>query len=131
MSSARRRHTRQRSAIVSTLRATDSFLSAQELYEELRRAGENIGLTTVYRNLRAMSDSGDVDVVRRDDGEAIYRACRSNEHHHHLVCRSCSFSVEVDDESLETWADAVGRAHGFNQLSHDVEIFGLCPNCSA
>lgn len=124
------RKTRQRAALTAALREVEAFRSAQELHDELGSRGHSIGLTTVYRNLQALSEEGEVDVLRREDGEAIFRLCHTAEHHHHLVCRNCGHTVEIDNARVEEWAEAVGRAHGFRELSHDVEIFGLCPNCS-
>lgn len=88
MSAAGVRSTRQRAAISTLLETLDDFRSAQELHDELRRRGENIGLTTVYRTLQSMASSGLVDTLRTDTGESVYRRC-SEHHHHHLVCRSC------------------------------------------
>ena len=83
------RATRQRAAVSALLDRLDDFRSAQEIHEELRRCGDGIGLTTVYRTLQALVDSGEVDVLRADSGEAVYRRCASADHHHHLVCRRC------------------------------------------
>ncbi len=82
------RATRQRAAISTLLETLDEFRSAQELHDELRRRGENIGLTTVYRTLQSMAAAGMLDTLRTDTGESVYRRC-SEHHHHHLVCRSC------------------------------------------
>src|ERR1700757_3350389 len=60
------RSTRQRAAIASLLDTLDDFRSAQELHDELRRRGENIGLTTVYRTLQSMSAAGLLDTPRPD-----------------------------------------------------------------
>ena len=80
------RATRQRAPRSSTSwTASRDSRSAQELHDELRRRGENIGLTTVYRTLQSLASSGLVDTVRTDTGEAAYRRCSGNEHHHHLV----------------------------------------------
>ena len=94
------RSTRQRSAISSLLDDIDEFRSAQDLHEELRRRGENIGLTTVYRTLQALADAGTVDVLRTDTGESVYRRCSSG-HHHHVVCRGCGYTVEVEGPAVE------------------------------
>jgi Fur family ferric uptake transcriptional regulator len=109
----------------------ESFLSAQELHMLLRQRDAKVGLTTVYRNLQAMSERGEVDVVRRGDGEALYRKCVTERHHHHLVCRRCGFSVEIENEDLERWAQRAARRHRFSDVSHDLEIFGVCETCSA
>ncbi|WP_028925264.1 Fur family transcriptional regulator [Pseudonocardia acaciae] len=125
---ARPRATRQRAAVSALLDRLDDFRSAQEIHEELRKDGEGIGLTTVYRALQSLSESGEVDVLRTDSGEAVYRRC-STHHHHHLVCRRCGRTVEVEGPTVETWAQRVADEHGFSDVSHTVEIFGICAAC--
>lgn len=124
-----RRSTRQRAAVAQLLEQLDDFRSAQELHEELRKRGEGIGLTTVYRTLQSLSDAGEIDVLRTDSGEAIYRRC-SRHHHHHLVCRACGRAVEVEGPAVERWADRVAEENGFSEVSHTVEIFGTCADCT-
>ncbi|MGV9411795.1 Fur family transcriptional regulator [Nocardia sp. NPDC003693] len=124
------RSTRQRSAIAALLADIDEFRSAQELHDELRRRGEGIGLTTVYRTLQSLADAGMVDMLRTDSGESVYRQC-STGHHHHLVCRHCGSTVEVEGPTVEAWADSIAAEHGFTGISHTMEIFGTCPACSA
>ncbi|MFR9751511.1 Fur family transcriptional regulator [Nocardia sp. 004] len=123
------RSTRQRSAITALLGDIDEFRSAQDLHDELRRRGEYIGLTTVYRTLQSMADAGMVDVLRTDSGESVYRQC-SRGHHHHLVCRHCGYTVEVKGPTVETWAESIASEHGFTEISHTLEVFGLCPSCA-
>jgi Fur family ferric uptake transcriptional regulator len=123
------RSTRQRAAVSAMLDRLDDFRSAQEIHEELRRAGEGIGLTTVYRTLQTLADGGEVDVLRTGSGEAVYRRCASVEHHHHLVCRECGRTVEIEGPAVESWAQKIAETHGFSELSHTVEIFGLCAEC--
>ncbi|PVZ05789.1 Fur family transcriptional regulator [Actinomycetospora cinnamomea] len=123
-----RRATRQRTAIAGLLDELSDFRSAQEIHEELRRRGDGIGLTTVYRTLQALADAGEIDVLRAGTGEASYRRC-SEHHHHHLVCRSCGKTVEVEGPAVEHWADRVAAQHGFAEVSHTVEILGLCAAC--
>ena len=124
-----RRSTKQRAAVAELLNDLDDFRSAQDLHEELRKRGEGIGLTTVYRTLQSLADAGEVDVLRTDSGEAIYRRCSSH-HHHHLVCRVCGRTVEVEGPAVEKWADRVAEENGFSEVSHTVEIFGTCANCT-
>lgn len=123
------RSTRQRAAVLAALDALTEFKSAQEIHDLLRANGESVGLTTVYRTLQAMALSGDVDVIVREDGESVYRKC-SDTHHHHLVCRRCGHTVEVAGPAVEKWADHMSSEHGFTDVSHTLEIFGLCANCS-
>ncbi|MDD2818065.1 MAG: transcriptional repressor [Candidatus Nanopelagicales bacterium] len=123
------RQTKQRTAVAELLTDLDDFRSAQQIHDELRGRGESIGLTTVYRALQSLADAGEVDSITSDDGEAVYRKC-SNVHHHHLVCRQCGKTVEITGPTVERWADEVASTHGFTEVSHTMELFGLCAQCS-
>ncbi|MGV0785939.1 Fur family transcriptional regulator [Mycolicibacterium sp. XJ2] len=123
------RATRQRAAIADLLENVDEFRSAQELHDELRRRGEGIGLTTVYRTLQQMAAAGVVDTLRTDTGESVYRRC-SEDHHHHLVCRGCGSTVEIQGGDVEAWTADIARQHGFSDVSHTIEIFGVCGQCA-
>ena len=122
------RPTRQRRAVAACLARFDDFRSAQEIHELLRDGGENVGLSTVYRTLQALADAEEVDVLRGEDGETRYRRC-SGTHHHHLVCRDCGRTVEVEGPTVERWATTIAEEHGYDAVSHTLEIFGLCPAC--
>ena len=123
------RSTRQRTAVSDMLDGLEEFRSAQEVHDLLRRQGERIGLTTVYRTLQILAANGQVDVLRGPDGEISYRRC-STGHHHHLVCRGCGKTVEIDLPSIEKTAARVAHDHGFTDVAHTVEIFGVCADCS-
>lgn len=122
------RPTRQRTAVAQTLASFTDFRSAQEIHDLLGRSGTPVGLATVYRTLAAMVEVGEVDVLRTEDGEAIYRRC-SDTHHHHLVCRSCGATVEVEGPAVERWTRSIAAVHGFADVSHTLEIFGTCAAC--
>jgi Fur family ferric uptake transcriptional regulator len=123
--------TRQRAAVADALQGVEEFRSAQQLHEVLRARGDAVGLATVYRTLQALVDGGDVDVLRTDDGESVYRWCARREHHHHLVCRQCGRTVEIDGPTVEAWAHRVGEEHGFVDIDHTVELWGTCASCLA
>lgn len=128
--SPQERSTRQKRALAAVLDASQNFRSAQELFTDLRARGENVGLTTVYNQLRALADSGDVDVLRSDDGESLFRRCGSGDHHHHLVCRQCGRTIEVEGPEVEVWANRVAEVYEFVDVSHTLEIFGTCAACA-
>jgi len=123
------RHTRQRRAVLAALGQTGSFRSAQAIHASIRQTGEKIGLATVYRALKMLSDAGEIDVVRDDAGEQLYRRCGTS-HHHHLVCVSCGTAVEVESAPMERWAVKVGEANGFSDVWHSLEVFGTCAHCA-
>ncbi|OMH36617.1 Fur family transcriptional regulator [Tersicoccus sp. Bi-70] len=125
------RNTRQRAAVSRALDELDDFVSTQELHRILTERGERVSLATAYRVLQSMADDGRVDVLRAADGEAVYRRCEVSVHHHHLVCRVCGKVVEVQAPAIESWAERIAAENGFTAVEHTVEVFGLCPRCSA
>lgn len=114
---------------MGALDGIEAFVSAQQLHQHLVTNGTPIGLTTVYRTLQALADAGEADSIVQDDGEVLYRRC-SGDHHHHLVCRACGMTVEVQEADLEAWARRISRRHGFTEVTHSIELRGLCPACA-
>ena len=125
---ARGRSTRQFEAVREALAGSEEFRSTQDIHAALRAAGDRVGLATVYRALQSRVDAGEADVLRAPGGESVYRDC-SRTHHHHLLCRSCGRAVEVQGPTVERWADRVATEHGFSDVSHTLELFGICPAC--
>ena len=124
------RQTRQRTAIENHLESQVDFRTAQQIHDDLAQSGHRVGLATVYRTLQSMADGGEVDWLRTPEGEVAYRAC-SEEHHHHLVCKKCGFTIEIAADKIERWTHQIAEQHGFIETGHEIEIFGLCEDCSA
>jgi Fur family ferric uptake transcriptional regulator len=125
-----RRNTAQRTAIIEVLERTGEFVSAQDLHQALRAGGSTIGLATVYRAVQDMAAAGDLDTVRNASGEVLYRQCAQPVHHHHLVCRDCGRTAEVEAPGVERWARSVAAEHGYVDIDHQVELFGVCADCA-
>ncbi|MDQ2839275.1 MAG: transcriptional repressor [Actinomycetota bacterium] len=133
----RLRNTRQAAAVEEVLRDADGFRTAQQLFDEVRQRGHQIGLTTVYRHLNLLAETGSADIVHAADGETQFRLCgtatepnAADHHHHHLICRVCGRSVEVSGPEVEEWAERVALAAGYTEVTHTLEVFGLCPEHS-
>jgi Fur family ferric uptake transcriptional regulator len=125
-----KRNTWQREAVREALSHRDDFVSAQGLYSTLRDGGSPIGLATVYRALASLAVEGEADSLQSPEGEALYRACVTTGHHHHLICRNCGLTVEISADPVEEWAQKVASANGFTEPQHVVDVFGLCASCS-
>lgn len=125
-----KRNTWQREAVRDALGSSAGFVSAQSLHASLKDAGSTVGLATVYRALADLATEGEADSLQQD-GESLYRACTPGTHHHHLICRSCGETVEIAADEVEEWAQAVAARHGYSRPQHVVDVFGLCPACSA
>ncbi|MDQ1730687.1 MAG: Fur family transcriptional regulator, ferric uptake regulator [Pseudonocardiales bacterium] len=127
----RQRSTRQGGLVRDQLAAGEGFRSAQTVFAELRAKGEEVGLSTVYRHLQVLADEGQADTLQTGDGEALYRLCGTDgKHHHHLVCRNCGRTVEIEGRGVERWASQLAEEHGFSDVNHTIELLGLCSDCS-
>jgi Fur family ferric uptake transcriptional regulator len=126
-----KRNTWQREAVREALDSREGFVSAQGLHQGLRDSGSPIGLATVYRALADLATVGEADSLQSPEGESLYRACASTGHHHHLICRSCGLTVEIEATEVEQWAQRTASDHGFTEAQHIVDIFGLCAQCAS
>ena len=123
------RMTKQRQAVLDELTRVSDFRSAQQIFDDLHSQGQRVGLATVYRSLQGLAEDGRVDTLRSTEGEVLYRSCASDHHHHHLVCRECGFTEEIEQSQIESWVSAVAADHGFSDVEHSLELFGLCASC--
>lgn len=125
-----RRNTWQREAVRAALGEAEGFVSAQQLHQTLLDAGSKIGLATVYRGLASLAQEGEADSLQSPDGENLFRSCESAEHHHHLICRNCGETRELEARIVESWVQQVSGEYGFTDVHHTIDLFGLCPNCT-
>lgn len=124
-----KRNTWQREAVRAALADAQGFVSAQQLHATLRQQGSTIGLATVYRGLSTLTELGEADSLQSPEGENLFRSCTSPMHHHHLICRNCGSTRELEAAVVEDWARGVGAEYGFTEVQHVVDLFGLCGEC--
>lgn len=125
--------TRQRKYIIDVFLDMGGHVSAEEIFDEIRKkrkdsqlAGQ-IGFATVYRTLKMLKKLG--LVTERDFGEGKTRYEVVSEHHDHLICKSCGFTVEFFDREIENRQNIIAKKYGFSLISHRHELIGLCPKC--
>lgn len=104
-------------------------MQCPDIHQKLVAQDHKVGLTTVYRTLQQMAEAGAIDTLYDDTGETLYRACATDDHHHHLVCTSCRRTVEIDGGPVEDWAAETAKKFGYEKSGHTAEIFGLCGDC--
>jgi Fur family transcriptional regulator, ferric uptake regulator len=121
--------TRQREWIASILAREQRFLSAAQIHRALKRAGERVSLSTVYRTLDRLRARGDVTARADAEGEATYVLCGPERHHHHAICENCGRVEDVDCAAMEQFARSLREAHGFELDGHALEFFGRCRAC--
>lgn len=104
------------------------FVSANQLHAEM--APHKIGIATIYRHLNDMVANGDADTITAEGGEQLFRLCGS-EHHHHLVCRFCGRTVEIEAPPIEAWVRQMSQENDYFDVEHVVELIGVCAKCRA
>jgi Fur family ferric uptake transcriptional regulator len=121
------RRTRSQDRILSTLRSTERAISAQDLYVELRRHGNPMGLATVYRALDALKLEGLVQMRTLASGESLYSLVQQDRHH--LTCLQCGASIAIDECPVHELENQLNQSYRFKIFYHTLEFFGLCTPC--
>jgi Fur family transcriptional regulator, ferric uptake regulator len=120
-----------RRSVVELLGKQNCCLSAQEIYDGLRRARRPVGIASVYRALDALVELRLVKRVDAGDGVARFEpALAGGDHHHHLVCRDCGKVEAFSDSRLERAIDRVAGGLGYSVDEHEVVLTGACADCS-
>ena len=120
-----------RSAVVELLGRQNCCLSAQEIFDGLRRARRPVGIASVYRALEVLVDLRLVKRVDAGDGVSRFEpAPVDGDHHHHLVCRDCGKVEAFTDPRLERAIDRLAGGLGYSVDEHEVVLTGACADCS-
>src|SRR5881392_2439461 len=120
-----------RAAVVELLGRQNCCLSAQEIFDRLRKARRPVGIASVYRALEALAELRLVKRVDAGDGIARFEPAPSDgDHHHHLVCRDCGKVEAFSDSRLEGAIDRVAGGLGYSVDEHEVVLVGACADCS-
>lgn len=123
--------TQARETVLTAFLGLESHVSADAVYEAARRLDPGIGQATVFRTIKLLSDAGLAREACRDDGARRYEHAYNHAHHDHLTCVECGAIVEFVDADIERAQEAVYRRYGFASSGHRLELYGLCPDCSA
>jgi len=123
------RFTGQRQLIARTFFKHKGHISAEELYDRIKKQTPSIGFATVYRTLKLLCEAGLASHSNFRDGVSRFEATASKEHHDHLICTTCGKIVEFTNYHIETMQDQVAAEHGFLVRDHTLDIYGTCGGC--
>ena len=124
--------TPQRRAIVDVIIEKEGeHLTAEEIYDEVKKVCPDIGLATVYRTVLLLEEVGVIFKLDLNDGCSRYELVHEDEEHrhHHLICNKCKKVIEVQDDLLEELEERIRNTYGFDILDHSVKFFGICSEC--
>ncbi len=128
-SQKKERYSRQREAILDTVRSTHSHPTAEWVYETVREEIPNISLGTVYRNLKYLTDHGKIEEVILDDNVTHYDGNTGD--HYHCICEQCGKIIDVSVDAEKTLTQLESQIKEFKISAHKLEFYGLCQSCAA
>jgi Fe2+ or Zn2+ uptake regulation protein len=123
------RATGPRRAIAGLVAQRRGHFTANDLIADAAASDVQVGRATVFRTLDLLATRGQLERIDLPSGEHAYVSCAPQEHHHHVVCRVCGSSAEVEDAGLQAVVREIGARSGYRIDSHRLELFGLCPSC--
>ncbi|NMB39077.1 MAG: transcriptional repressor [Firmicutes bacterium] len=121
------RKTKQRKAILSVLRSTKIHPTADWIYEEVRKEVPNVSLGTIYRNLKILTEMG--EVMELSYGSTYSRFDGNPDNHYHFVCEECGSIFDIDIDIAEKFETKVENKLGVKVTDHRMEFYGLCTEC--
>ena len=119
--------TRSQDRILKLLKSLKRALSAQDIYMELRKRNQTIGLATVYRSLEALKLEGAIQGRTLASGESLYSLAQEDKHH--LTCLQCGASIPIDQCPVHDLETQLNQDYQFKIYYHTLEFFGLCTQC--
>ncbi len=124
-----RKHSSKRDRIRDVFLAQQGHVSADELFDLVRRSQTGIGRATVYRTLQWLVETGLARKVDFGDGRARFEPSRHRPRHFHLICTSCHRSSEFLSSDVESFVDEVAGARGFAPSQTVLQVYGICAEC--
>ena len=123
------RQSQPRDVVADVFLRTEKHVSTQELFDLVKKKHKNIGYATVARTLKLLAQARLCRIVDFGDSIQRYEHEYAHDHHDHLICSDCGRLVEVFSRKLEKAQDELIRKHGYQQVSHRLQIYGICPKC--
>jgi len=123
------RRTDQRDLILDTFLSTEDHLTSEDVYGLVHKIDPDIGLTTVYRTLKLLTDAGLAREVRFGDGKTYYEHHYNHEHHDHMICTECGKVIEFFSPEIEALQDQMASNFNFKPTHHSLRLWGFCSDC--
>lgn len=124
-----RRNTIQKDLVLKTVLELKHHLTAEEVYEFIKKDHPRIGKGTVYRNLGILAEEGAIRKVEVPNGPDRFDFTLKN--HYHVKCIICKelFDVDMDVDALPDLKEKIHDTHGIQFLDYDILFKGICPSC--
>ena len=122
------RLTPQRAMILHAIEHKMGHFSAEEIYAQIKPQYPQLNISTVYRTLELLKNTGLVTETNFGDGRARYHTAEKG-HHHHLVCQHCGAITNLDNSTFDSLRKQLKQKYNFKADLRHVAIFGTCAKC--
>lgn len=122
-----RRNTIQKDLVLKTVLELKRHLTADEVYESIKKDHPRIGKGTVYRNLGILVEEGAIQKVDIPNGPDRFDFTLKK--HYHVKCIECGEVFDVDMDELPDLSKKIHDTHGMQFLDYDILFKGICPTC--
>lgn len=123
------RRTEQRDLILEIFLSTEDHLTSEDLYSLVHKKDPTVGLTTIYRTLKLLTEAGLAREVRFGDNKTYYEHHYNHEHHDHMICTHCGKVIEFFSPDIEDLQDQMAEKFGFRPTHHSLRLWGICSDC--
>ena len=114
--------------VYQELSNADRPLSLQEIYRCLLKGHKKVGLTSVYRSLDLFESLGIVFKII-NGSNVKYKLCELEDHHHHIICKTCGHVVEFKFCEISDLSKKVMESTGYQVIDHQLNFYGFCKAC--
>jgi Fur family ferric uptake transcriptional regulator len=97
-------------------------MSADDVYDTLRKSGDDVGLATVYRVLTQFESAGLVERRNFEGGHSVFETSRDS-HHDHMVCTETGRVFEFHDPEIERLQREIAEKHGYELVNHNLVLY--------
>src|SRR5687767_13422093 len=123
------RRTSQRELILEIFLNTEEHLTSEDLHGLVHKRDPSVGLTTVYRTLKLLTEAGLAREVRFGDNKTYYEHHYNHDHHDHMICTDCGRVIEFFSQDIENLQDQMADKFGFRPTHHSLRLWGVCSDC--
>ena len=123
------RHSTRRNEVLEVFLTCEYHITANQLVELVHKKNPKIGIATVYRTLKLITEAGIARAVEFGDGTMRYEHDYGHEHHDHIVCIRCGMFREINNDGIESEQVAIAGKLGFSLIRHKMVLYGVCPVC--
>ena len=102
--------------------STERHLSAEDIYNKIREAGDEVGLATVYRVLTQFESAGILMKQNFEDNYSVYELV-SDDHHDHMVCLDSGDVIEFKNDLIEQEQEKIAKDHGYKIVDHKLVLY--------